>query len=368
MRRGGASTRPRAGSAGQDDEEGGKAVTRGERSKSGQDAALRGRSPWGAAEYETSRAVGGFLLPRRRFSREKEKEQETHGAAVRGARSGSESSESDTTSDTKSPTSVPKLSLPKTRTERARSTVMEVIGPAVEWLRSPREHQQHQQQQQQQQCWLNAVPDETLLARILPLLPVADLARVLLVCKRLSGLVLALLQPHLKQENRLVALNDVRRLKLFVEQLTACRGLDFGVTVADYDSHPLWSTARSRFRLLLCQSDSSAGRMGAVTQLGELRLLHGRFWYRAILATADLKRLIVSAPLTRVQARSILAVVVSKSRGDHVVTYAPLRRDRFKLPDPIFGENEIVELAEDDHDADTLELDDEVAVDVKMGV
>jgi hypothetical protein len=218
-------------------------------------------------------------------------------------------------------------------------------------------------------CLLLLLPDELLLSRLLPRLAVADLASVLFVCKRLSHLAMLVVAPFVRQENRLAALNDVRRLQLFVEQLSACRGMEHGVAVEDYDAHPVWRVERSRFRLILCPGETGAGRLGVPSQLGELRLLHGRFWYRCILVTTDAKKLMVSARLTRAQARSVLAAVVAKTRGDHVVAFARLERDRWKLPDPIFrnSANDATE-NNDDSDPDTLELDERVHVDVKMGV
>lgn len=236
---------------------------------------------------------------------------------------------------------------------------------AVLSLRSPRTSSR---QEEEQKSLLLSLPDELLLSRLLPRLPVADLASVLFVCKRLAGLAALVVAPFIRQENRLAAFNDVRRLQLFVEQLSACRGLEHDVTVEDYDSHPLWRTERSRFRLLLCPGETGAGRLGGPSQLGELRLLHGRFWYRCVLVTTDLQKLMVSARLTRAQARSVLAAVVAKTRGDHVVAFARLERSRLKLPDPIFGDSSGGRIDDDDSDPDTLELDEEVKVDVKMGV
>jgi hypothetical protein len=282
-----------------------KTKNREARSKSGQDAALR---PYAGSDGEGRSPVFRFLKPR--------------------SKSGSEDEG------------------PRVGRASARSPVVE--------------------RREGGKCLVLLLPDELLLSRLLPRLAVADLASVLLVCKRLSQLAVLVVAPFMRQENRLAALNDVRRLQLFVEQLSACRGLEHGVSVEDYDAHPVWRVERSRFRLILCSGETGAGRLGVPSQLGELRLLHGRFWYRCILVTTDAKKLMVSARLTRAQARSVLAAVVAKTRGDHVVAFARLERDRWKLPDPIF--RDIASENNDDSDPDTVELDERVHVDVKMGV
>ncbi len=310
-----------------------KAKTRESRSKSGQDAALRPRTVSTGSDGEGKTPVFRFLKPRTKSSGSDEEQ----GRHVVGR-------------------------------ESKGLALVTMLAPAMEWLRSPRGSARAAEETGEKSLLLS-LPDELLLSRLLPRLPVADLANVLFVCKRLAGLVALVVAPFVQEENRLAALNDVRRLQLFVEQLSACRGLEHEVSVEDYDAHPLWRTERSRFRLLLCPGETGAGRLGDPSQLGELRLLHGRFWYRCVLVTTDLQKLIVSARLTRAQARSVLAAVVAKTRGDHVVAFARLERSRWKLPDPIFGDANVrLESSDDASDPDTLELDEEVKVDMKMGV
>jgi hypothetical protein len=67
------------------------------------------------------------------------------------------------------------------------------------------------------------------------------------------------------------------------------------------------------------------------------------------------------------QAREILAVTVSRTQGDHAVAFQRLLKPEFALPDAVFG-GEVRRLVDDGEDQTSLELDDLVEVDHKMGL
>ena len=90
---------------------------------------------------------------------------------------------------------------------------------------------------------------------------------------------------------------------------------DFG------SSHPFWSTPTSRLRLLLCGAfEKDSGYSG----VAELRLLHGRQHYYAILMSPTGKVLCGYSRFDRRSVQKIITHFHKISKGDYVVAYKNL--------------------------------------------
>jgi hypothetical protein len=187
-----------------------------------------------------------------------------------------------------------------TRSSRSRSTVAETLLAPLEWLVKKRDERDNHLvvDGDWEASQLLMLPDAVLLHLLL----YVDKARVLLVCKRLCGLVLESVKALLPQHNKLESKSDVRRVCLFLEQLTRPRALPLGIVVEDYENHPLWTAPRSRFRLLICEAGDVLSRRNDDV-VSEIRLVHGKFWFYCVLITGQGHRVFCTTKLSRKQAR-----------------------------------------------------------------
>ena len=213
-------------------------------------------------------------------------------------------------------------------------------------------------------CWLLLLSDPLLL-HVLRFVAVPG--RMVTVCKRLSSLTIESVRSHLRFENKLEANNDVMRVVLFLEQLTRPRRHETNTSPDDYDDHPMWATPNSRFRILVCEGNDVLSRHANSDAVSEIRLVHGKFWFYAVLLTSSHTRVFSSRKLNRKQAREILAAAIRRTRGDIAIAFQLLERPRYEFPDPVFG-GEAKEISMSEDEDDSLQLDDKVPVDHKMGV
>lgn len=151
----------------------------------------------------------------------------------------------------------------KTRSGRSKSTVENLFAPL--FPKGREEEKAAANFDEKRVDVFSLLPDDLVL---LVIRFVEDKSRMVLVSKRCSRLVLEALKHDLKLENKLESNKDVRRVCLFLVQLMRPRGVALGVTVEDYDNHPVWTTPRTRFRLVVFEAgDMLSRRSDAVSEL-----------------------------------------------------------------------------------------------------
>jgi len=178
--------------------------------------------------------------------------------------------------------------------------------------------------------------------KVLAELTPADLAAISRVSKRLRTLSLPFWRkfpsPNRaeadKHMEKIYSIFATHKASIFRKKVSAS-------SISGWGEHPFWKVKTSRFRGLICGAFDKRGgyKRG---QMAELRLVHGKVLYYAIIMDRYGTKLYVAQHLTKADCVEILEKFIITTKGDFVVAYKDLSGPTYKeqMHDLLFPEQE----------------------------